>query len=107
MSQFDATFGYYAQGVSVSTATLPRGWEDRLVRLPDAAPDEAEVWSPEAHDLAVSKLVAHRQKDYEYVGALLRDGKLSLDLLIERASDLPIAPNAIRAISRWLEAQRR
>jgi hypothetical protein len=86
---------------------LPRGWEDRVVQLPDPADDEAEVWSPEAHDLAVSKLVAHRQKDYEYVRALLRDGKLSLATLKERAADLVLAPNAITAVMRWLDAQER
>lgn len=31
-SMFHRTFGYYGQGVAVSTATLPAGWEDRLVR---------------------------------------------------------------------------
>jgi hypothetical protein len=25
------TFGYYAQGVSVTTAVLPAGWRERLV----------------------------------------------------------------------------
>ena len=33
LSTFHATYGYYAQGVSVSTATLPAGWRDRLVAL--------------------------------------------------------------------------
>ena len=31
-SQFHVTFGYYAQGVDVSTATLPPGWRERIVR---------------------------------------------------------------------------
>ena len=31
LSPFHETHGYYAQGVSVSTAKLPRGWRDRLV----------------------------------------------------------------------------
>ncbi len=28
-SPFEHTFGYYAQGVSVTTAVLPAGWRDR------------------------------------------------------------------------------
>jgi hypothetical protein len=32
LSAFHETFGYYAQGVGPDTATLPRGWETRLVR---------------------------------------------------------------------------
>ncbi len=31
LSQFHKTFGYYAQGVSVSTAVFPNGWRDRVV----------------------------------------------------------------------------
>ena len=30
-SQFDQTFGYYADGVGPETAVLPKGWEDRLI----------------------------------------------------------------------------
>src|SRR5205814_1503280 len=32
-SQFNETFGYYADGVSPETATLPTGWEQRLARV--------------------------------------------------------------------------
>lgn len=32
-SMFHATFGYYAQGVSETTAILPGGWRDRLLRF--------------------------------------------------------------------------
>jgi hypothetical protein len=32
-SMFHATFGYYAQGVSETTAILPGGWRDRLRRF--------------------------------------------------------------------------
>ncbi|MCU1416089.1 MAG: hypothetical protein JWP32_263 [Schumannella sp.] len=77
-----------------------------MVRLPGQAEDEAEVWAPEPHDLALSKLVAHREKDYAYVRALVRTGTLNLGVLLERAEDLPIAPNAISAVRRWLIAVR-
>src|SRR5207253_5713772 len=32
-SRFHEQFGYYAQGVGESTATLPKGWRKRLVRV--------------------------------------------------------------------------
>ena len=32
-SQFDQTFGYFADGVSPSTATVPQGWDQRLIPL--------------------------------------------------------------------------
>ncbi|MGH3927458.1 MAG: hypothetical protein ACRDTT_32110, partial [Pseudonocardiaceae bacterium] len=31
LSAFHETHGYYAQGVSITTATLPRGWRARVV----------------------------------------------------------------------------
>lgn len=36
-SAFDATFGYYAQGVGPETAVLPRGWQQRVVRIESPA----------------------------------------------------------------------
>ncbi|GAB1694633.1 hypothetical protein [Krasilnikovia sp. M28-CT-15] len=49
LSAFHETFGYYAQGVSVSTAVLPAGWRDRLVRVetvevPDAIRQRLRNW---------------------------------------------------------------
>ena len=50
-SMFHATFGYYAQGVSESTAVLPEGWRDRLVRFETPATNGAVAWCLEVHDL--------------------------------------------------------
>lgn len=62
LSSFHETFGYYAQGVSVSTAILPPGWRDRLIVLdtPGTAPGRGLCLEP--HDLVVSKLVAFRDR---------------------------------------------
>ena len=32
LSDFHEEYGYYAQGISISTAVLPAGWERRVVR---------------------------------------------------------------------------
>ena len=62
-SAFHEQFGYYAQGVSVSSAVLPDGWRSRLVPFErqDAEPSHAHCL--DAHDLVVAKLYANRQKD--------------------------------------------
>lgn len=70
-SQFDQTFGYFADGVSPDTATLPEGWEDRLIRLGNENTGGAIGWCLEPHDLAFSKLAARREKDLAFIGALL------------------------------------
>jgi hypothetical protein len=71
-SQFDQTFGYFADGVSPTTALLPKGWEERLVRVSNENTAGAVGWCLEAHDLAFSKLAAQREKDLAFVANLLR-----------------------------------
>jgi hypothetical protein len=70
-SQFDLTFGYHADGVSPATATLPAGWEERLVKICNENTGGATGWCLEPHDLAYSKLAARREKDVAFVAALL------------------------------------
>lgn len=97
LSQFHETFGYYAQGVSVSTAVLPEGWRDRLVRIatPGSAPGSGLCLEP--HDLVASKLVAHREKDQEFAAALLRAGLVDAGTLHQRIDTLPVE-ETVRAL---------
>lgn len=85
MSSFQETHGYYAQGVSETTAVLPEGWQSRLVRFerPDALPGLGLCLEP--HDLVISKLVAQREKDMAFTTALLEAGLLNVTVLEERA----------------------
>jgi hypothetical protein len=106
LSNFHETHGYYAQGVSIDSAVLPAGWRDRLVVLetPSTVPGRGMCLDP--HDCAVSKLVAGRWKDYDFVDALSRHGLLESGTLSARV-DLLDAPEAVKArIRRWLAAHR-
>lgn len=60
-SMFHEEFGYYGQGVSISTATLPAGWQDRIVILADEQTQPGRGLCLETHDLVVSKLAAGRE----------------------------------------------
>ncbi|MFZ0008768.1 MAG: DUF6036 family nucleotidyltransferase, partial [Steroidobacteraceae bacterium] len=62
-SRFHETFGYYADPVDEQTATLPKGWKDRLVDLPPGDTQGVKGLCLEPHDLAISKYVASRAKD--------------------------------------------
>jgi hypothetical protein len=84
LSQFHLTYGYYAQGVSVTTAVLPEGWADRLVTFADLGR------CLEPHDLVASKLVAYREKDQEFGAALLQAGLVDAAILRERIDVLPV-----------------
>ena len=61
-------------GVGPETAVLPAGWEGRLVMVSNANTRFVRGWCLEVHDLAISKLVAGREKDLDFVGALGRHG---------------------------------
>jgi len=87
LSPFDDSFGYYAQGVGVATAVLPEGWEGRLVSVPTSAGTGLCL---EPHDLAVSKYVAAREKDREYVRAAVRHGLLVRETLLARLEGTPV-----------------
>jgi hypothetical protein len=73
-SQFNQTFGYYADGVSPDTAMLPKNWEARLVKVCNENTAGAVGWCLDPYDLAYSKLAAQREKDLVFVRDLLRLG---------------------------------
>jgi hypothetical protein len=49
-SMFHKTFGYYAHGVDETTAILPDGWRDRLIKVSNANTMGAVGWCLEPHD---------------------------------------------------------
>ncbi len=83
-SVFHETFGYYAEGVVSSTAVLPGGWRERLVRFETPATAGVVAWCLEVHDLWLSKAVAGRPKDLEFCAALKRAGLVRVAVLEER-----------------------
>ncbi len=99
LSVFHETFGYYAHGVDETTATLPAGWADRLVPLSNENTGGATGWCLEVHDLAVSKLVAGREKDVEFVRVLVQERMVDPKLLAERVT-LVRAPEAVQDLAR-------
>lgn len=104
LSQFHETFGYYAQGVSVTTAVLPSGWQDRLVVLdtPGTAPGRGLCLEP--HDLVASKLAAWREKDLEFAAALISAGLVDSRLLCERIVLLPVSDSDRHRLRGWVTA---
>jgi hypothetical protein len=84
LSPFHQNFGYYAHGVGEETAVLPSGWQDRLVAVKTPATGGTTGLCLEVHDLAVSKLVAGREKDVEFVGSLFRHGLAKASVVRQR-----------------------
>ena len=96
-SRFHEQFGYYAQGVGPETATLPRGWEGRLIPVDNANTNGIEGLCLEVHDLAISKYIAGREKDLEYTRALARHRMTRKQTLLARLSLTRLAAELRRA----------
>jgi hypothetical protein len=90
LSPFHATFGYYAQGVSPETAILPAGWQDRLIPVSNANTHGATGWCLEVHDLVLSKYIAGREKDLDFVAAAARHGLVERDVLLSRLATVQV-----------------
>lgn len=96
-SIFHETYGYYAHGVDETTATLPAGWRDRLVPIHNENTRGATGWCLEVHDLAVSKLIAGRQKDLSFLAALFRHQLAEPDLVRKRLEETELPSSEVRA----------
>lgn len=69
-SPFHDTFKYYAHGIGPETAALPENWKERLIAV---KPEKTEATGYCLHplDLAISKLAAGRNKDFEFIRKLI------------------------------------
>src|SRR6202008_2474129 len=93
-SPFHQSFGYYADPVDVTPATLPRGWKGRLVNLPPGDTDGVKGLCLEPHDLAIAKYVASREKDLIFTRELARRGLLSEAKLLSLLDQTPVDEDA-------------
>jgi hypothetical protein len=82
-SPYQGSTGLYAHPVGLGTVVLPGGWEERLIPF---GRDHGwqNVWALEIHDLAATKLIAGRGKDYAFVVEMLRHEGVRADLLLPR-----------------------
>ena len=86
-SPFERSFGYFAHGVDETTAILPEGWRERLILVKGVNTRDVSGWCLEAHDLAIAKYVAGREKDLSYTRALAEHGLTNRDALLQRLAD--------------------
>lgn len=106
-SQFQGTFGYYAQGVGPETVVGPMGWEGRLVRVEiPLRPGQAEgavALCLEVHDLVLAKCAAGRERDWEFAKAALVENLVQVDELFRRIEELPEPPADRAHVKKMLE----
>lgn len=103
LSGFHEMYSYYAQGVEVSTAVLPDGWQERLVPFVASSAEPAAAQCLDPHDLVIAKLVAMREKDRMFALALIDAQLVTRSTLRERARALPdSAALARRRVIEWI-----
>jgi hypothetical protein len=90
-SPFHQAFGYYADPVDATTATLPRGWRNRLVNLPPGDTEGVKGLCLEPHDLAIAKYVARREKDVVFTRELARRGLVKRKTLLDRLDQTQVS----------------
>ena len=102
-SYFDSSFGYYAHAVGPETAKAPVGWEARLIPVRGEGTGGATGWCLEAHDLMLSKCVAGRERDWEFVEDAIKHGLVDPGELRLRAPELPLDGALLTAVTEQLE----
>ena len=103
-SSFHELHGYYAQGVGPETAELPSGWKDRLVAIKNEHTNGIAGLCLEVHDLAVSKFVAGRHKDLEFIQELIRHKMIQKKTMLIRIAEAELRNAERSRISSTIEA---
>lgn len=113
-SPFEQQHGFSIDGVDLSTVILVDGWRDRLVKVQNvntAAPSgepRFTGWCLDKEDLCVAKLCAFRDKDRNFVAALLDAQLVDGDVITTRLRALSVTHRVAtgRALA-WLASRRR
>lgn len=94
-SPFEQAHGFSIDGVDLQTSALPDGWRDRLVKVQNentAAPSgEPQFigWCLDKEDLCVAKLCALREKDQNFVDALIAADLVDPQVIATRLVTVP------------------
>lgn len=104
LSLFHQTHGFYVHGLTVDAATLPDGWESRTITVSHEIGTRGNTGHCiEPHDLAVSKMIAYREKDREFVRTLLAEGLLDVETLIDRLESTAVDEETRARLRAWIE----
>jgi hypothetical protein len=110
LSPFEQLHGFSIDGVDLTTAALPDGWRDRLVKVQNANTAHSSGhpqfvgWCLNKEDLCVAKLCALRLKDQNFVQALIQARLVDPVVIKDRLAAVDARySSAVENAARWLE----
>ncbi len=103
-SSFHELHGYYAQGVGEQTAVLPKDWRSRLVAVINENTNGVTGLCLEVHDLAISKIIAQRPKDVEFVQELVRHDMIQKRIMLRRLAQTELPRPTRRSVGARVKA---
>jgi hypothetical protein len=113
-SPFEQQHGFSIDGVDLTTSALSAGWRARLVKVRNentAAPSGQPQyigWCLDKEDLCVAKLCAFREKDRNFVDALIADGLVDPGVIASRIETVPERyGSSIERATAWLTYRRK
>jgi len=83
----------------LATVILPTNWQERLQLFKDEN-GETIAFVAEIHDIAVSKLIAGREKDFLFLNELFIREFIEIDVFIERVLLVKDMPQSSILVSR-------
>ena len=83
----------------MATVILPTNWQERLQLFKDEN-GETIAFVAEIHDIAVSKLIAGREKDFLFLNELFIREFIEIDVFIERVLLVKDMPQSSILVSR-------
>jgi len=98
-SQFQLEHGFYADALGLATVILPTGWQERLKPFEDEN-GNVIAFCAEIHDIAVSKLIAGREKDFLFLKEAFLREYILIDQFLERAKLVGSMPQSEVLVSR-------
>jgi uncharacterized nucleotidyltransferase DUF6036 len=104
LSRFHDAHGFYVHGLSIDAAVLADGWQARAIAVRNENTRNKTGWCLEAHDLAISKLVAFRDKDRDFVRVLILENLIGSTELLQRLRHLPDHPQVTKHLRDSIEA---
>ena len=92
-SNFQLEHGFYADALGLATVVLPTNWQTRLQPLLDEK-GKIVAYCAEIHDVAVSKLIAGREKDFQFLKDAFLLEIISIEKFIARVRQIESMPQS-------------